>query len=98
MPPLLLQPLVENAVLHGISTLVDGGIVRLETARSARRLRILVENPYDPQSPARPRSGLGLRLVRERLAAAYGDEALFADRSVDGRHVAVISLPVRETA
>ena len=96
MPPLLLQPLVENAVLHGISTLVAGGVVRLETCRSARRLRILVENPYDPRSPSRPRGGLGLKLVRERLAAAYGDQALFASRSVEGRHIAVLSIPVGE--
>lgn len=96
VPPLLLQPLVENAVLHGISTLVNGGVVRLETCRSARRLRILIENPYDPDSPARPRGGLGIPLVRERLAAAYGGQALFASRSVDGRHFAVLSLPVRD--
>jgi LytS/YehU family sensor histidine kinase len=83
-------------VLHGISTLVNGGVVRLETCRSARRLRILIENPYDPDSPARPRGGLGIPLVRERLAAAYGGQALFASRSVDGRHFAVLSLPVRD--
>ena len=96
IPPLLLQPLVENAVLHGISTLVEGGVIRLETARSARRLRILVENPYDPQTPARSPGGLGEKLVRERIAAVYGQEALFASRSVDGRHVAVLSIPVGE--
>jgi LytS/YehU family sensor histidine kinase len=98
LPPLLLQPLVENAVLHGISTLVPGGVIRVETARSARRVRILVENPYDPAAaPARPRGGFGLKLVRERLSAAYGDEALFASRSVGGRHVAVLSIPVGES-
>jgi two-component system sensor histidine kinase AlgZ len=96
VPPLLLQPLVENAVVHGISTLMAGGVIRLETARSARRLRILVENPYDPQSPARPRGGMGEKLVRDRLAAVYGREALFASRSVDGRHLAVLSIPVGE--
>src|SRR5262249_24196101 len=93
LPPLLLQPLVENAVLHGISPLVPGGVIRVETARSARRVRILVENPYDPAAaPAWPRGGFGLKLVRERLSAAYGDEALFASRSVGGRHVAVLSI------
>src|SRR5262249_50302319 len=47
-PPLLLQPLVENAVLHGIGTLVAGGVVRIEVAQAGHRLRIVVSNPFDP--------------------------------------------------
>ncbi len=58
-------------------------------------MRILIENPYDPDAPARPRSGLGLKIVRDRLAALYGSEALFAARRVDGRHLAILSIPVR---
>jgi hypothetical protein len=95
VPPLLLQPLVENAVVHGISTLVDGGTVRLEARRAGNRLRIVIENPFDPDAPARPRGGLGLRLVRERLAALYGAEAIFAAKRLEGRHLAIISVPVR---
>ena len=95
VPPLLLQPLVENAVVHGISTLVEGGTVRLEARRAGGRLRIVVENPFDPEAPARPRSGLGLRIVRERLAALYGTDAIFAAKKVDGRHLAIISVPAR---
>src|SRR5215472_1839105 len=67
VPPLLLQPLVENAVRHGIATRVEGGIVRLGVACGAGRLRILIENPYDPESPPRPGSGRGLVKVRQRL-------------------------------
>ena len=95
VPPLLLQPLVENAVVHGIATLVDGGTVRLETRRAGHRLRIVIENPFDPEAPARPRNGLGLRIVRERLNALYGADAIFAARKVDGRHLAIISIPAR---
>src|SRR4029077_2535703 len=78
VPPRLLQPLVENAVVHGIATLVEGGTVRLEARRAGNRLRIVVENPFDPESPARPRSGLGLKIVRDRLEALYGADAIFA--------------------
>jgi two-component system sensor histidine kinase AlgZ len=95
VPPLLLQPLVENAVVHGISTLVGGGTVRLEARRTGNRLRILIENPYDPEAPVRPRGGLGLRLVRERLAALYGPDAIFAAKRLEGRHLAIISVPAR---
>lgn len=98
VPPLLLQPLVENAVVHGISTLVGGGVVRLEARRAGHRLRIVIENPFDPESPARPRGGLGLRIVRERLAALYGPEAIFAAKRLENRHLAVISIPARAPA
>ncbi len=99
IPPLLLQPLVENAVVHGIATLVEGGVVRLEARRAGHRLRIVVENPFDPEAPARPRGGLGLRIVRQRLEALYGSEAIFAVKRLDGgRHLAVISIPARAPA
>jgi sensor histidine kinase YesM len=95
VPPLLLQPLVENAVVHGISTLAEGGAVRLEARRSGNRLRIVIENPFDPDAPPRPAGGLGLKLVRERLTALYGGDAIFAARRLEGRHLAVISIPAR---
>ncbi|MEO8189140.1 MAG: histidine kinase [Acidobacteriota bacterium] len=98
VPPLLLQPLVENAVVHGIATLEAGGIVRMQAERSGRRLRIVIENPYDPDAPPKRRSGLGLKIVRDRLTALYGAEALFAARRVDGRHLAILSIPIRADA
>lgn len=98
VPPLLLQPLVENAVIHGIATLESGGVVRLEAERTGRRLRIVIENPFDPQAPRRPRTGLGLKIVRDRLTALYGGEALFAARRLEGRYLAILSIPVRGDA
>src|SRR5947207_1729634 len=47
VPPLLLQPLVENAVKHGVSSRVEGGTVRIEARRDAGRLLIAIENPLD---------------------------------------------------
>jgi len=98
IPPLLLQPLVENAVVHGIATLPEGGVVRLQAERTGHRLRILIENPYDVDAPPRPRTGLGIRIVRDRLAALYGGEAMFAARRLDGRHLAILSIPARTAA
>lgn len=95
VPPLVLQPLLENAVVHGISTLTDGGVVRLETRRAGHRLRIVVENPFDPDVVPRPRGGLGLKIVRDRLAAVYGADAIFAAKRLPDRHLAVISIPAR---
>jgi hypothetical protein len=84
LPPLLLQPLVENAIRHGIATRVEGGVVRLWAQTDGHTLRLQVESPFDPESPARPGVGLGLSNVRKRLLVRYGEAAqLDAERLED---------------
>ena len=75
LPPLLLQPLVENAVKHGIASLPEGGQVRVAAQRQNGRLAILVENSWDPDSPPRRLGGRGLKNVQLRLEARYGKDA-----------------------
>jgi two-component system, LytTR family, sensor histidine kinase AlgZ len=75
LPPLLLQPLVENAVKHGIAGLPEGGHVRLSAERQNGRLAILVENSWDPDAPPRRSGGMGLKNVQQRLEARYGKDA-----------------------
>lgn len=72
VPPLLLQPLVENAVVHGISGLVEGGTVELRAAFVDGTLVVEMRNDYDPEGRRRQSSGLGLRNVRARLEAVFG--------------------------
>jgi len=75
VPPLLLQPLIENAVTHGIAHLLEGGAIRLEAERRGGLVFVAVENPRDPEARSSPGAGLGLDNVRRRLAAVYGSEA-----------------------
>jgi sensor histidine kinase YesM len=75
VPPLVLQPLVENAVTHGVAQLLDGGRVRIEAERRGDDLVVRVENPRDPDSPGRRGAGIGLSNVRRRLAALHGEGA-----------------------
>jgi two-component system sensor histidine kinase AlgZ len=75
LPPLLLQPLVENAVKHGIAGLPEGGEVRLAVQRQNGRLAILVENSWDPEAAPGRSGGMGLKNVQKRLEARYGKEA-----------------------
>jgi len=90
VPPLVLQPLLENAVGHGIAGLLDGGTIRLDVARRGDRLSIVVENPRDPDAPPRSRSGVGLENVRKRLAIAFGGAArMDAAASPTGFRVAI---------
>ena len=98
LPPLLLQPLVENAVRHGVASLIEGGKVRVSVACSAGRLRILIENPLDPDAPARPGTGVGLANVRQRLAAKWGADGLFAAKRLADRYMVVISVPAEVAA
>jgi hypothetical protein len=93
LPPLLLQPLVENAIRHGIATRPDGGVLRIEARTDGQRMRISVDNPFDPEAPARPGVGVGLANVRRRLLAGYGERArVDAERGPDHFRVA-ISMP-----
>jgi Histidine kinase len=75
VPPLLLQPLVENAVTHGIAQCLEGGTVRLLARRRGERLLVAIENPRDAGAPARKGTGIGIENVRRRLETLYGREA-----------------------
>jgi len=97
VPPLLLQPLMENAVNHGIANLPEGGWIRLEAACSDGRLVIVLENAVDPEAPARPSGGVGLANVRQRLEARYTDGASLQAGAAGDRYRVRLSLPA-ETA
>jgi two-component system sensor histidine kinase AlgZ len=93
VPSLVLQPLVENAVKHGIAGLVDGGIIRIEAHCSGGRLQIKIENGFDPDSPASSRHGLGLRNVRDRLRAIYENTARVDTTATPDRFLVELELP-----
>jgi len=93
VPPLLLQPLIENAVTHGIAGLLDGGVIRLDVARRLDRLSIAIENPRDADAPAPGRRGLGLDNVRQRLVAMFGPDARLETRTDPGRFRVELALP-----
>ncbi len=94
VPPLVLQPLVENAVTHGVAHLIEGGIVRIRVTGSASRLTITIDNPSDPARPAGRGTGLGLKNVRERLRRLYGTEAALRADEADGRFTVRLDLPI----
>lgn len=74
VPPMILQPLVENAVKHGIGGLPDGGAIRVTAASDGVVLRLVVENDVDDDvdRDAGRGQGVGLVNVRARLATGYG--------------------------
>ncbi len=93
VPPLILQPLVENAVRHGIADRPSGGRIELRASVGRGRLRLTVANDGAGDGD-RGGLGLGMDSVRQRLAALYGDEAsLQVDRTAAGFLVAM-TLPL----
>jgi LytS/YehU family sensor histidine kinase len=77
IPALLLQPLMENAVKHGVAGMVDGGEIRLSVRNREGEVLIMVENAFDPDAPPPTRLGIGLTHVRRRLEVRYGSAAHF---------------------
>jgi two-component system, LytTR family, sensor histidine kinase AlgZ len=98
IPPLLLQPLVENAVVHGIAHLVEGGWIRLDVNATNGLLSVVVENLFDPEAPPRRKGGVGLANVRQRLAARYSNKASFEAKAEGDRFHVAISFPAENEA
>jgi LytS/YehU family sensor histidine kinase len=95
VPPLLLQPLVENAVRHGIAHLVDGGTIQLHCERSGDRIVIQIQNPVDLDRPRRKGNGLGLKNVRSRLNTLYDNEARVDVEETNEYFQIKLSFPIR---
>ncbi|MGN6183900.1 MAG: sensor histidine kinase, partial [Thermoanaerobaculia bacterium] len=96
IPPLLLLPLVENAVTHGVAHLLDGGTIHLEAKRDGDRVRIAVENQCDPDRPASRGHGIGLANTRRRIDAFYAGTARLDVENEAERFRVMLSLPAYE--
>jgi len=76
VPSLLMQPLLENAIRHGLAPVREGGCVTVQAHREGDRLRLSVEDDGVGLQP-NPRDGVGLRNVQERLRTLYAQAAEF---------------------
>ena len=94
VPTLLLQPLVENAIKHGISVLPEGGELRLQATVLKGVVTFAVDNPSDLDAPSKPGLGLGLRQVRQRLWGRFPERCRFESSNSDGRHRVVLTFPL----
>ena len=92
LPRLLLQPLVENAVRHGIQPSREGGEIVLRGYRQDKFLMIDIENTLAP-TPSEPGTGHGLDNVRQRVAYRYGQRARVEAGERDGRFCVRVQLP-----
>jgi len=99
VPSLLLQPLAENAIKHGISQIAAGGAVHIGGSRENSLLRLTVRNdgPGLQQNREAMPTGVGLNNLRTRLRILYGDDSDLQLRRIDGGQFEVaVTLPFRE--
>jgi LytS/YehU family sensor histidine kinase len=99
VPTLILQPMVENAIKHGIAKRAQGGAVRISASRSDATLRLAVYNDGPGVSAGWETSqpGVGIANIRTRLRSLYGDgfKLELENRASEGVEVSV-SVPFRE--
>lgn len=98
VPSMLLQPIIENSIRHGLSMRLEGGEIRLRTERLNGRVVIEVQDNGVGIPPEKAseiyRSGIGLSNVNERLQVLYGSDFLFQIASIPGQGTSIrIELP-----
>lgn len=97
IPLLTLQPLLENAVLHGIQPLPEGGEIFIESAYAHGIFEIKVVNPYNPNSAMERNREQGNRMalenIRNRLRVLYGDRAKLTSYAEQNRYICHLSYP-----
>jgi two-component system, LytTR family, sensor kinase len=95
VPPLILQPLVENAIRYSVSANPDPAEISVSASRDGEFLKLSVSDSGTKLPKPHQGLGVGLRNVRDRLRTLYGDRAsLRTERSPGGGYTAVVSLPL----
>ncbi len=99
IPPLLLQPLLENAVYHGIEPVPEGGAIQVTIQQQPHELHITIRNPL-PDQQVLKRSGnrLALDNIRQRLELAYQGQARLDFTQDDGQYRVDLRLPIGRNA
>jgi sensor histidine kinase YesM len=92
VPPFALQPVVENAIVHGVAPRASGGRITVSARRADGRLRLSVadDGPGSTEAAVLASPRMGLRLLRERLAALYGGRAFVRLETPPGGGFAVL--------
>ncbi len=95
LPALTLQPLVENAIYHGVEPLAEGGVIDITIDRENEYTRIMISNPLLEDRTEQHREGnrMAVENIRERLAIAFSGEATMQQVEADDRFTVTLKLP-----
>lgn len=96
LPPLILFPVVENAVKHGIDSLIEGGVIKIEGHRKGSNLMLKVSNPVDELGQKARGTGHGLLSLERRLKNRYGEHARIRRDKQKGIFSVALYIPMQE--
>ncbi|MNU80021.1 Sensor histidine kinase YpdA [compost metagenome] len=96
VPTLSIQPLVENAIHHGIEPSPDGGEIRISVVPGKQQITITIENdlPAADTRPLRTGHKVGLESTKARIQAMTNGEGDVVTRAENGRYVTTVTLPI----
>ncbi len=96
VPYLILQPLIENAIKHGVYESTGTVTISMKCSIEGDMLAICISNDFDSGSPARSGAGIGLKNVRERLRLVYGRDDLLLSRKEENQFIVTLYIPDNE--
>jgi two-component system, LytTR family, sensor histidine kinase AlgZ len=97
IPPLILQPLVENAIYHGIAQRAQGGRLGLSVARRERTVVVEIENPL-AETESSGGNGMAIANIQARLRLAFGDAARLQLAQTQDKYTATVYFPIQSAA
>ena len=96
LPPLIVQPLLENAIYYGIEPLAEGGVITIRGRKENNQLQIRVENPFCSADNHRHEGNhLALENIRERITALFGDAGTLQLEQLERGYSVTLSFPYR---
>ena len=95
VPSMILQPLFENAIKHGVYESLDKVTIKLKCGMEKEYFRITVENNYDPEAVPRKGEGIGIKNIKNRLKLIYNHDNLVSIDKTDSLFKVNIFIPVR---
>ncbi len=96
IPPLILQPLIENAVYHGIEPMAEGGTISIQIYTQVNEIHLILKNPSQRHTQPHQGNKMALNNIKERLALHFDLEASLTSKQTDHQFVVHIRLPHRK--
>ena len=93
VPPLVLQPLIENAVYHGVEPRIEPSVISIDIYATDDQLHAVLRNPYQEKTGPQSGNRMALANIRERLQLHFDAEATLAMKAVDGAYQVHIVMP-----
>ena len=93
LPQLLIQPLLENAIKHGLYGITEDVKITLHAFKEQNYLKLKIDNPFDPEVAAPKGTGFGLSSVDRRLFLLFGRKDLLESKSADSLFTVILKIP-----